>query len=155
MSLVERIHEDLVAAMKAREALRTGALRMIKSALKNKEIEKRGALTDAEALAVLKTLLKQRSEAIEQFEAGGRNDLAEKERQEKAICESYLPAAVPVEEMDQVVGEVVAALSASGPKDMGRVMKEAMARLQATGKMVDGRELNERVRARLEAASST
>jgi len=150
MSLSERIQKDLVAAMKAKEALRTSALRLIKSALQNKEIEKKGVLTDAETVAVIKTLVKQRNEAIEQFEAGGRKELAEKERQEKAICESYLPAAVTVEEMDRVVGEVVTALSASGPKDMGRVMKEAMARLQATGKMVDGRELNERVRARLQ-----
>jgi hypothetical protein len=150
MSLVERIQADLVAAMKAKEAARTAALRLIKSALQNKEIEKRGALTDADAVAVLKTLLKQRTESIEQFEAAGRKDLAEKERQEKAVLEAYLPAAVTVEEMDQAIGEVVAALSASGPKDLGRVMKEAMARLQQTGKMVDGKALNERVRARLQ-----
>ena len=152
MGLADRITEDLTRAMKERDAFRTGVLRMVKSALKNREIDKRSTLDDAESAQVLKSLVKQRAESIAQFEAGGRLDLAEKELREKAVIESYLPAAATPEEIENAVSAVIHELQASGPKDIGRVMKDVMARLSMTGKLVNGRDVNERVRARLQGA---
>jgi hypothetical protein len=149
MNLTERIARDLSVAMKAREAARVAALRLVKAALKNREIEKGGALTDTEAIQVLKTLAKQRAEAMAHFETGGRRDLVEKEAQEKLLIESYLPASVSSSEVESMVGEVLAALGASNPMDIGRVMKEVLSRLQATGKLVDGKSVSDLVRSRL------
>lgn len=151
MSLVERVNQDLTSAMKSRDAFKTSCLRMMKSALKNREIEKKAPLADAESVLVLKTMAKQRAESVEQFEAGRRPELAEKERQEKALIESYLPAAVSPDEVEAAVLAVIRETGASGPKDTGRVMKEVMARLGAGGKMVDGKLVNESVRSKLSA----
>lgn len=151
MDLVEQIQKDMVQAMKAKEPARLSVLRMMKAALKNKEIEKRSALSEEDAILVLKTQLKQRAEAIEQFEKGGRADLAEKERQEKVWVESYLPEPVSAGEIETAVAGVIEELEAQGPKDMGAVMKGTMARLQATGKIVDGKAVNARVRHKLQA----
>jgi len=151
MSLVERITKDLHQSMKDRDAARTSVLRMLKSALKNREIEKRGSLSDDDAVQVLKTQLKQRREAIGPFEAGGRPGLAEKERGEEAIITSYLPEPVSAEQVEEVVSEVIRDKGAGGPKDMGVVMKEVMARLQSTGRIVDGKAVNKRVREKLQA----
>jgi uncharacterized protein YqeY len=140
--------------MKSKDALRTGTLRMIKTALKNREIEKRGELTEAEFHQVLKTLVKQRKEAIEQFEAGGRADLAEKERREIEVIQSYLPEALSAEEMEEVVSSVIVEVGAGGPQDIGSVMKEVMARLQTTGKTVDGKAVNVLVRSKLQAMAT-
>ena len=151
MDLAEQIQKDMVQAMKAKERARVSVLRMMRAALKNKEIEKKAALSEEDAIQVLKTQLKQCTEAIEQFEKGGRVDLAERERQEKVWIESYLPEPVSAGAIDTAVAAVIEELGAQGPKDMGAVMKGTMARLQATGKTVDGKSVNARVRQKLQA----
>ncbi len=147
MSFLERIQTDLTEAMKAREELRLSVLRMVKSALKNKEIEKIRPLDDAEALQVLQTLVKQRRESVEQFTRGGRADLADKEAKEITILESYLPAAPGEAEMDSAIEAAIAEMGANSPKQMGAVVKAARARL--AGKTIDGKILSDRVRERL------
>lgn len=150
MTLTERIQKDLVEAMRAKDELRLSVLRMAKSALKNRQVEKMRALEEAEELQVLAALVKQRREAAEQFAAGGRADLAEKETREMAILESYLPAAATAEEMERAITEAVAETGAASPKQMGAVIKAARARL--AGKTVDGKALSDRVRERLSGA---
>ena len=147
MSYLERIQADLTAAMKDKDELRLSTLRMVKSALKNKEIEKIRPLDDLESLQVLQTLVKQRHESVEQFAKGGRNDLAEKERKEIAIIEAYLPAAPTDAEMHAAVEEAIAESGANSLKQMGAVVKAARAKLE--GKTVDGKALSDRVRDRL------
>jgi uncharacterized protein YqeY len=149
VSLSERIQGDLEEAMKRKEALRVSVLRMMKSALKNKEIDLRKPLTPDEENQVLQTLVKQRTESIETFEQGGRQDLADKEKDEREIIRGYLPEAVSDSEIERVVGEVVKDLGAGSAKDVGAVMKEALSRLKATGKTVDGKVVNAFVRAKL------
>jgi uncharacterized protein YqeY len=151
MGLVERIQKELTAAMKEKDELRLSTLRMVKSALKNKEIEKIRPLEEAEALAVLQTLVKQRRESIEQFTKGGRVDLAEKETKEIGIIEGYLPAAPSDAEMIQAIDAAIAETGANSPKQMGAVIKSAKARLE--GKTVDGKLLSDRVRERLSGPS--
>jgi hypothetical protein len=148
VKLPERIQSDLTGAMKAKDELRLSVLRMVKAALKNKEIEKLRPLEDAESLQVLQTLVKQRHESVDQFRKGGRMDLVEKETREIAIIESYLPAAPTVGEMDQAIEAAIAETGANSARQMGAVMKAAKARLQ--GKTVDGKALSDRVRERLE-----
>ncbi len=147
MGMAEQIDKDLLAAMKAQEPLRLSVLRMMKAALKNKQIELGKPLDNAEALAVLRTLVKQHRESVEQFRKGGREDLAKKEEAEVKIVESYLPAAVTEEEMDAAVAAALAETGAAGPKDMGKVMKAVMAKF--AGRNVDGKRVNEKVRAKL------
>lgn len=147
MSLTERIQKNLTEAMKARDELRLSVLRMMKAALKNKEIEKIRPLDDAEALQVLQTLVKQCRESIEQFTRGGRADLAAKETQELAIVESYLPAAPTDAEVNAAIERAVADTGANSPKQMGAVVKAAKALLE--GRTVDGKLLSDRVRERL------
>jgi uncharacterized protein len=147
MSLVEQIQTELTAAMKQKDELRLSVLRMVKSALKMKEIEKIRLLDDAEALQVLETLVKQRRESVEQFTKGGRADLAEKETREIAIIERYLPAAAGDAEMAQAVDAAMKETGATTPQQMGAVIKAA--RTHLAGKTVDGKLLSDRVRARL------
>jgi uncharacterized protein YqeY len=147
MSLVERIQKDLTAAMKEKDELRLSVLRMVKSALKNKEIERIRPLDDAEALQVLQTLVKQRRESVEQFTKGGRMDLAHKETKEIVIVESYLPAAPSDAEIASAIEAAVAETGANSPKQMGAVIKAAKTHLE--GKTVDGKVLSDRVRDRL------
>jgi uncharacterized protein len=147
MGYIERIQSDLTAAMKEKDELRLSVLRMMKSALKNKEIEKVRPLDDLESLQVLQTMVKQRRESIEQFTKGGRRDLAEKETKEIAIIENYLPAAPSDEEVHQAIEAAIAEAGADSLKQMGAVIKAARARLE--GKSVDGKVLSDRVRARL------
>lgn len=147
MSFLERIQKDLTDAMKAKAELRLSVLRMIKSALKNKEIEKIRPLEDAESLQVLQTLVKQCRESIEQFAKGGRQDLVDKETKELAIIESYLPAAPSDAEMEDAVSRAIAETAANSMKQMGGVVKAAKALLE--GKTVDGKALSDRVRERL------
>jgi uncharacterized protein len=147
MSLEQQLTADIAAAMKARDAARLSALRMLKAALMNKGVEKNRALEAGEELQVVSTLVKQRRDSIEQFTKGGRDDLAQKERAEIGILETYLPPSVTVEEIDQAVAQAIAETGASGPKDIGKVMKAVMP--QFGGKTVDGKIVNERVRARL------
>lgn len=149
MSIVEQVEKDLPAAMKAQEALKLSVLRMMKAALKNKQVELGKPLDDAQAVAVLRTLVKQRHESVEQFRKGGRNDLADKEEAEIKIVESYLPAAATEEEIDVAVVAAIAETGATGSKDLGKVMKTAMAKL--AGRNVDGKRVNEKARAKLGA----
>jgi uncharacterized protein YqeY len=153
MSLGERIQKDLIQSMKRRDAARTGVLRMIKAALQYREIDKKAPLSEPETHQVLKTLLKQRNEAIEQYEAGGRPELADKERWEIEVIEAYLPEPVSSEEMAVVVSDVVRDSGAEGLKDMGKVMKESLGRLQATGKNVDAKSVSALVKQKLQALS--
>jgi hypothetical protein len=146
---VERIQKDLIEAMKSKDELRLSVLRMVKSALKHKEIEKIRPLDEAEAMQVLQTLLKQRRESVEMFTKGGRHDLAEQETREIAVLESYLPASAGAEEMDRAIEAAMAETGANSAKQMGAVIKAARAHLE--GKTVDGKVLSDRVRARLGA----
>ncbi len=147
MAFIERIQKDLTQAMKMKDELRLSVLRMVKTALKNKEIEKIRPLEDVEALQVLQTLVKQRRESVEQFTQGGRKDLADKETKEIAIIESYLPAAPSDAEISQAIEAALAETGATSSKQMGAVIKGVRARLE--GKTVDGKVLSDRVRGRL------
>jgi uncharacterized protein YqeY len=149
MSVVEQVGTDLLKAMKAQEALKTGVLRMAKAALKNREIDKGEGLDDAEALKVLQSLVKQRQESAEQFRKGGREELAAKEEEEIGILRPYLPAEASDAEIQAAVARAVESTGASTSKDMGRVMKAALADLKSTGCLVDGKRVNEVVRAKL------
>jgi uncharacterized protein len=153
MSLVEKIHEDMVGAMKQRAVDRLSTLRMVKAALKNKEIDQRSPVTDAQAVQVLTTLIKQRKDSIEQFTKGNRPELAEKEAAEIVVIEEYMPKAAGDEELRQLVTSTVADLRAQGaplgPKDMGSVMKAIQAKIQASGLRADGRLVSEMVKSAL------
>lgn len=149
MRIVERVEQDLVAAMKARQELRLSVLRMMKSALKLKQVELTRPLDDSEATAVLRTLVKQRQDSAEQFRKGRREELAAKEEAEIKIVEEYLPAAASEAEIEAAVTAAIAETGAASAKDLGKVMKAAMARL--AGKNVDGKIVNEKARAKLGA----
>ncbi len=151
MTFMETIQKDLIAAMKSREELRLSVLRMIKTELKKREVEKMRPLDDPEAMQALQTLVKQRRESVEQFAKGGRADLAEKETREIAIIEEYLPAAAGEAEMDAAIAAAIAETGAASPKQMGAVVKAARAKLQ--GKSIDGKALSDRVRDRLSRAN--
>jgi uncharacterized protein len=151
MGYIDRIQNDLTTAMKEKDELRLSVLRMMKSALKNKEIEKMRPLEDLESLQVLQTLVKQRHESVEQFIKGGRKDLAEKEKKEIALIEKYLPAAPSDAEIHRAVEEAISETGADSLKQMGAVIKAARAKLE--GKTVDGKALSDRVRDRLAAKS--
>jgi uncharacterized protein YqeY len=153
MSLVEQIQKDLTAAMKSQDELKLSVLRMVKSALKNREIEKMRPLEDAEALQIMQTLIKQRRESAEQFEKGGRREMAEKETKEIGLIEAYLPAAAGEDEIREAVQAAIAETGATGPQQMGAVIKAARARL--TGKSVDGKLLSDRVREQLSRISAS
>jgi uncharacterized protein YqeY len=148
-SLVDRITQDLTASMKAQDAARTSVLRMAKAALKNKEIDKKGALDDEEAARVLKSLVKQREDSVEQFRKGNRQDLATREEAEIAVLKSYLPEEAGDEEIAAAVERAVTETGASGPRDMGKVMKAALSTLQGAGKLVDGGRVSAAARRRL------
>lgn len=150
MKIRDRINSDLIAAMKAQEPARLSVLRMMKAAIKLKEVELGTALEDAQAIQVLSTMIKQRRDSIEQFTRGGRTDLAEKEAAEIPVIETYLPAAVSDEEIAGVIDEVIRESGASSARDIGPVMKQCMARF--AGKLIDGKKVNALVRARLEKA---
>ncbi len=148
MGLKEQIIADMTAAMKAKDADRLGTLRMVKAALMNKQIDAGHELTDEEVTKALQTLVKQRRDSIEQYEAAGRTELAEKEKAEAAVIEAYLPQAATAEEIAAAVEAAVAETGASSMKDMGSVMKAAMANL--AGKSADGKAVSEAVRSRLQ-----
>ena len=147
MSLEQTLGADIVTAMKAKDQTRLTALRMLKTALTNKSIEKGRDLDTAEELQVVSTLVKQRKDSIEQFTKGNRQDLADKEQAEIVVLNAYLPAAASDEEIAAAVAAAVTETGASGAKDIGKVMKAAMAAL--AGKTVDGKKVNEAVKARL------
>lgn len=156
VSLADKVQQDMVAAMKAREVDRLSTLRMMKSALKNKEIDKRAPLSDAEAEQILVTMVKQRHDSIEQFTKGNRMDLVEKEAAEIPIIESYLPKSASPEDIRGTVDAVIAEMSATGtrptPRDMGSAMKAVQAKFQAAGLRADGKLVSEAVKAALAAS---
>ena len=147
MPLIERLVTTIADAMKARDQARLSALRMLKAALMNKEVEKGGALTDAEDLQVVASLVKQRKDSIAQFAKAGRQELVDKETAELAIIEAYLPPAVGVEDLERIVAAVLSETGATSPKDMGKVMKGVMAKL--AGAQVDGKAVSALVKSRL------
>jgi uncharacterized protein YqeY len=149
MTLVERITQDLTASMKARDAVRTSTLRMAKAALKNREIDKKAPLDEAEATKVVQGLVRQREDSVEQYVKANRLELAEKERAEIEILKAYLPAEVSDEEVAAAVEKAVQETGASSPKDMGKVMKAVRAALSEGGKAVDGKRVSEAARRRL------
>jgi uncharacterized protein len=149
MSLIERIQNDITAAMKAREEQRLSTLRMVKTALKNREIEKMAPLDEKESQAVLATLIKQRKDSVEQFTKGGRQEMADKEAAEIVLIESYLPKAAGEAEVTAGVKAVIAEMGSPTMKDMGTVMKNAMARFSGAGMRVDGKVVSDIVKKEL------
>ena len=149
MGLTEKVNADIAAAMKARNAARLSALRMVKAAIMNKGVEKGRDLDDTEVVQVIGTLVKQRRDSIEQFAGAGRTDLVDKETAEIAVLEEYLPPAATPEEIDAAVSAAIAETGAASPKDVGKVMKAVMPKL--AGKNADGRTINEAVRRKLGA----
>ena len=147
MTIQEKIQGQIADAMRSKNQLRLDVLRMMKSAVKLKEVEKMKALEEAEVIAVLNTLVKQRKDSIEQFRKGGREELAQKEEAEIKIIEEYLPAAASEDDIRQAVAEAVQETGASSMKDMGKVMKAALARL--AGKSADGARVSQMVKEKL------
>jgi uncharacterized protein YqeY len=147
MPLIDDVNRAILEAMKAKDQIRLVALRMLKTALTNREIERGHALDENESRQVVGALVKQRRDSIEQFLNGGRKDLADKEKAEIAILEGYLPPSVDPAELERAVDAAVASTGASSSKDLGRVMKAVMAEL--AGKSVDGKAVNELVRRKL------
>ncbi len=149
MPLVDQIQKDIVSAMKAKEEARLSTLRMVKSALQLKTVEKMAPLDDKESQAVLSTLIKQRKESIEQFTKGGRQEMADKEAAEIVVIETYLPKAASEADIAAGVKAAIAEMGAPTMKDMGTVMKNAMARFGAAGMRVDGKVVSEMVKKEL------
>ncbi len=149
MSLTEKIGADITAAMKAKDAPRLSALRMLKAAVMNKGVEKHRDLDDSEVLQVVASLVKQRRDSIDQFQKAGRTDLVDKETVEIAVLEAYLPPAISPAEIDAAVAAAIAETGATSAKDMGKVMKAVMPKL--AGKNADGKAVNEAVRRSLGA----
>ena len=144
MTLTQQVQKDMVDAMRKKEELRLSTLRMMKAALKNKEIDKRAPLDEKEELQVFTTMIKQRKESIEQFEKGNRPELAKKEADEIAIIEAYMPQAVGEEEIAAAVKATIAEMGSPTMKDMGAVMKNTMAKF--AGARVDGKVVSEMVK---------
>ena len=151
MTLSEKIVSDLTASMKAQDAARTSTLRMVKAAMMNRQIEKGGQLDDDEVSRLLRSLVKQRRDSIEQYQKAGRQELVDKETAEIEVIEAYLPQAASREEIEAVVIAAIASSEATSMKDMGKVMKAAQAAL--AGKNADGRAVSEAVKARLSAVA--
>ena len=149
MTISERVHKDMIESMKTKQELRLETLRMVKSALKSKEIDKRAPLEEKEELAILSTLIKQRKDSIEQFTKGGRQELADKEQKEIEFIEGYMPKSLDEAEIVATVKSVIAEMGPVTMKDMGNVMKAAMARFG--GARVDGKVVSETVKKELAA----
>jgi uncharacterized protein YqeY len=154
MSISEKLGADIIVAMKAHEEHRLTTLRMVKSALRSKEIDKRQPLTDAEQAQILTTLLKQRRESVESFTKGGRPELAAKEQAEIAMIETYLPQAAGADQISAVVLKAIAQLAETtgqkpGPREMGAAMKLVQQQIQATGLRADGKLVSEIVKSEL------
>lgn len=149
MTIMERVTADTVTAMKAKDQPRVETLRLLKSELKKKEIDKRAALDEAESQKVVEALAKQRQDSIEQFGKAGRTELVQKEQAELAILKAFLPDSATDEEIRAEVDKAASAMGSPTAKDMGAVMKAALAALKETGKIVDGKKVSEAVKARL------
>jgi uncharacterized protein YqeY len=150
MAFIDRISGDLTAAMRSKDQLKLGTLRMAKAALMNREIERGRALDDAESQQVIASLIKQRRDSFEQFQAAGRTDLADKEQAEIAVLEAYLPPPMDAAELGRLVDEAIRETGASSPKDMGKTMKAVMSKL--AGAAVDGKAVSELVKRKLAGA---
>jgi len=150
MAFIDRLTGDLTTAMRNRDQVRLGTLRMAKAALMNREIERGRPLDDAEALQVIASQIKQRRDSVEQFEKGDRDDLAQKERAEIAILEEYLPPPVAAADLERAVDEAIAETGATSPRDMGKVMKAALTRFAAAP--IDGKVLSDLVKRKLSGA---
>lgn len=147
MTLREQIISDMTSSMKAQDAPRTSTLRMVKAAMMNRQIEKGGELDDEEMSKLLRSLVKQRRDSVEQYEKGGRHDLADKEKAEIQVIEAYLPQAASPEEIETAVAAAIAESGASAMKDMGKVMK--LVQVELAGKNADGRMVSEIVKSKL------
>jgi uncharacterized protein YqeY len=147
MALLDRVQKDMVDAMKAKDELKLGALRMIKTALKKQEVDSMQPLTEAAEMQVMSTLLKQRRESVDMFRKGGREELATKEEAEIQVINHYLPSAATPAELEAAVSSAVSETGANSAKQMGAVMKAAQAKL--AGKTVDGKALSELVKQKL------
>jgi uncharacterized protein YqeY len=149
MSLTEQIQKDMVDAMRAKQELRLSVLRMMKSAIKNKEIDKRGALDDKEVVQVLSTMVKQRRDSIDQFTKGNRPELAAKEADEIKLIEAYMPKAASEDDVRSTVRTVITEMGSPTAKDMGTVMKNTMAKFAASGVRAEGKTVSEIVKQEL------
>jgi uncharacterized protein YqeY len=149
MTLTEKVNAEISTAMKAKDARRLSALRMVKAAIMNKEVEKGRSLEDPEVLQVLGSLVKQRRDSIDQFAKAGRTDLVDKETAEIRVLEEYLPPAATAEDIEAAVSAAITETGATSAKDMGKVMKAVMPKL--AGKNADGKTINEAVRRKLGA----
>jgi len=154
MSIGEKVNADIITAMKAKEEHRLTTLRMVKSALKSKEIDKRSPLNEAEELAVLSTLLKQRRESVDSFTKGNRPELAQKEQVEIDLIETYMPQAAGEEQIREIVVAAIAHMASeggtkAGPRDMGAAMKIVQQRILASGVRADGKVVADLVKAEL------
>jgi uncharacterized protein YqeY len=153
VSLGQKVQKDMIVALKAHDAEKTSTLRMMMTALKNKEIDKRADLTEAEEMQILTTMVKQRHDSIEQFTKGNRPLLAEKEAAEIVVIEAYMPKVAGEAEIRETVAATIAEMSASGakpgPREMGTVIKAVQAKIQSTGLRADGRLVSEIVKAEL------
>ena len=147
MSLQQRLDDDLKGAIKSSDKLKTSVLRMLKAAIKNKQVEKNRELSEEEVISVISTLSKQRRESIELFSKGGREDLADKEKQELLILQAYLPSQLTPDQLDRLIVETIQESSAEGVKDMGKVMRLLMPRIKGAA---DGKLVNQRVKELLE-----
>jgi uncharacterized protein len=150
MAFIDRISDDLTAAMRSKDTVKLGTLRMAKAALMNREVERGRALDDTEALQVIASQIKQRRDSVEQFEKGGRSDLAQKEQAEIAVLEAYLPPPIAAADLERAVDEAIATTGAASARDMGKVMKAVMAGL--AGAQIDGKVLSELVKRKLSGA---
>jgi uncharacterized protein YqeY len=147
MAFIDRISGDLTAAMRSKDQVKLGALRMAKAALMNREVERGRPLDDAESQQVIASLIKQRRDSFEQFHAAGRMDLADKEQAEIHILEAYLPPPIDAAELERLVDDAIRETGAASPKDMGKAMKAVMAKL--AGAAVDGKAVSELVKRKL------
>jgi uncharacterized protein len=148
MPLIDRVQQDMVAAMKSRSEARLSALRMIKAALMKQKVDSPKPLDDAVEMQVLKSLIKQRIDAAEMFRKAGRAEQADKEENERALIESYLPAGASEEEIESAIAAAMGETGVTSVKQMGQVMKAAQAKL--TGKTIDGKALSDKVRSKLQ-----
>jgi len=153
VSLAQKVQKDMIVALKAHDAEKTSTLRMMMTALKNKEIDKRAELTEAEEMQTLTTMVKQRHDSIEQFTKGNRPLLAEKEAAEIVVIEAYMPKVAGEAEIRETVASTIAEMSTNGtkpgPREMGTVIKAVQAKIQSTGLRADGRLVSEVVKAEL------
>ena len=150
-TLLEQVTQDIAGAMKNKEQIRLAALRMLKAALMNREVEQGRALNEAESRTVVNSLVKQRRDSIEQFRTGGRQDLVDREQAEIAVLETYLPPSADESAVEQAIEAAIGETGATGPKDMGKVMKATMTRL--AGLTVDGRVVSDFVKKRLSGST--